>query len=124
MTRINCGVPVKELHNKHLLAEHREIVRIPNAVKSGKAKLDHIPSNFRLGAGHVKFFYDKLWYLQKRYIELYKECLRRGFLVQNYLTAFEDVPPDLFNDYAPTVSDAALVRARILERLIEMNKNK
>lgn len=122
MTRINCGIPVQELHNKHLLAEHREIVRIPNTITSGKAKIDNIPETFRLGTGHVKFFYNKLWYLQKRYIELYKECLRRGFLVQNYLTAFEDVPPDLFNDYVPTEQDNQIVRERILERLKQMKK--
>jgi hypothetical protein len=31
MTRINL-IPVEELTDQHLLAEHREIKRIPNAV--------------------------------------------------------------------------------------------
>jgi hypothetical protein len=33
MTRINTGIPPKELTDKHLLAEHREIKRIPNCIK-------------------------------------------------------------------------------------------
>jgi len=37
MTRINAGYSVRRLTDKHLLAEHREIKRIPNMVKSGKA---------------------------------------------------------------------------------------
>ena len=36
MTRINCGIPVEELTDKHLLAEAREIKRIPNNVSKGK----------------------------------------------------------------------------------------
>ena len=33
MTRINAGIPPKKLTNRHLLAEHREIKRIPNVIK-------------------------------------------------------------------------------------------
>ena len=33
MTRINVGILPKELSNKHLIAEHREIKRIPNCIK-------------------------------------------------------------------------------------------
>jgi hypothetical protein len=32
MTRVKL-VPVKELYDQHLLAEHREIKRIPNLIK-------------------------------------------------------------------------------------------
>ena len=34
---------------------------------------------FKLGIGHVKFFYNKLLYLKNRYISLYNECIKRGF---------------------------------------------
>lgn len=71
MTRINVGIPPRELTNKHLTAEHREIKRIPNAVKTGKAKMVGIPAQFTLGTGHVKFFYNKLGYLRQRYLELH-----------------------------------------------------
>jgi len=120
MTRINCGVAPRLLHNKHLLAEHREIVRIPNTIKSGKAQLVNIPTNFRLGAGHVKFFYNKLLYLKNRYIALHKECLRRGFNISDFSEAFEDLPSNLLHDYKPTAKDKAIIEERILERLKNM----
>jgi hypothetical protein len=39
MTRINL-IPVNELTDQHLLAEHREIKRIPNVILSGRYNLD------------------------------------------------------------------------------------
>ncbi len=117
MTRINCGIPVKELVDKHLLAEHREIKRIPNTIKSGKARVENIPEQFTLGKGHVKFFYDKLKYLNNRYLALYQECISRGFNVTAFHEAFQDLPPDLFNDYSPTEADRKIIRERIANRL-------
>ena len=75
MTRINSGIPSAELLDMHLLAEHREIKRIPNCIKKGRYCLTGIPSKFKMGTGHVKFFYDKLKYLHERYIELHRDCL-------------------------------------------------
>lgn len=124
MTRINVGVPVKELTNKHLIAEHREIKRIPNMVGSGRAKVVDIPKEFTLGTGHVKFFYNKLGYLQKRYIELYKECIERGFVVTNYENSWENIPKHLMNDYIPTKKDEELIRQRIQKRLNEASNNR
>ena len=57
MTRINVGIPPAELVNQHLLAEHREIKRIPNCVAKGKYNMDGMPERFKLGTGHVKFFF-------------------------------------------------------------------
>lgn len=61
MTRINL-VPVEELEDLHLVAEYREIMRLPNYLKksmSSKAgfKRSMIPKEFTLNTGHVKFFY-------------------------------------------------------------------
>jgi len=117
MTRINIGVPPRELTSKHLIAEHRELKRIPNAVRKGKCRLEGIPKQFTLGTGHVKFFYDKLGYLKQRYLELYRECLERGFNVQNYESAWEGVPDSLMNDYIPTELDIQIVKERIAERI-------
>lgn len=117
MTRINCGIPPKELTNKHLLAEHREIKRIPNAVKKGKVDLREIPSNFKLGKGHVKFFYDKLKYLHHRYRDIHDECLRRGFNVTCFEDAFRGLPDNLYNDYEPSKRDENIVRDRINDKL-------
>lgn len=116
MTRINVGVFPSELSDKHLLAEHREIKRIPNKVSSGKFKLDGIPGRFKLGTGHVKFFYDKLLYLRNRYESLYEECVRRGFNITYFGDAWNNVPGDLMNDYSATEDDRRIVMERIRER--------
>jgi hypothetical protein len=117
MTRINCGIPPAELVDKHLMAEHREIKRVPNCISKGKYNLEGQPKEFTLGTGHVKFFYDKLLYLKKRYEELYQECVKRGFRVTYYGSAWENVPKELMNDYKPTERDKKLIRERISERL-------
>lgn len=119
MTRINCGIPVQELTDKHLLAEHREIKRIPNCIKKGRYNLDGIPDKFTLGKGHVKFFYNKLRYLHERYLDLYCECVRRDFNVTDYREAFMDLPEKLYKGYIPTEDDRAIIRQRIKERLIK-----
>lgn len=114
MTRINV-VPVQELCDQHLLAEHRELTRIPNCVNSGKYSNDGIPSKYVLGIGHVKFFVDKLVWLRKRYDQLHQECTSRGFIVQY---KFPEVVP-LWNckDYIVTEEALQLNRDRIEARL-------
>lgn len=117
MTRINCGIKPKELTNEHLLAEHREIKRVPNCISKGKYNLKGQPEKFTLGTGHVKFFYDKLLYLQNRYEEIYAECIRREFNVTYYGGAWDGVPQELMGDYKPTEEDRVIIRERISERL-------
>ena len=117
MTRINVGVQPEELNDQHLIAEHREIKRIPNCVAKGKYNMEGIPDKFKLGTGHVKFFYDKLLYLKRRYDSLFDECRKRGFNVQNYSNAWRGSPRHLMNDYTPTDRDRAIIRQRIKEKL-------
>lgn len=117
MTRINVAIPPKELTTRHLIAEHREIKRIPNTIVSGRAKIKNIPEQFTLGQGHVKFFYNKLGYLRKRYEELYAECKNRGFKVTYYGQIWDNVPKELMNDYIPTKRDEEIIRQRIKEKL-------
>jgi len=117
VTRINIGIPVEELCKEHLLAEHREIKRIPNCIKKGRYSMKGQPKEFTLGEGHVKFFYDKLMYLYERYIELYDRCISVGLNVTAYHEAFYDLPKELFNNYIPTDRDREIVRERIAERI-------
>ena len=116
MTRINVGIPPAELVNQHLIAEHREIKRIPNCIAKGKYNMEGIPDKFKLGTGHVKFFYNKLLYLKNRYINLYNECIKRGFNVQNYIGAWDNVPQELMNDYKVEPNDIIIIKKRIDER--------
>lgn len=117
MTRINCGIPPAELCDKHLIAEHREIKRIPNCINKGRYSLSGQPKTFTLGTGHVKFFYDKMGYLYKRYVSLYDECKRRGFNVTDYKECWKGIPDELNKDYEPTDYDRKIIRERINERL-------
>lgn len=117
MTRVNLVSPF-DLCDQHLLAEHREITRIPNTILSGKAKVQNIPDRFCLGPGHVKFFYNKLRWLQYRYNDVHHVCLLRGFQVQYKFP--DSLPDELFNSWEPDAEDIELSRQRINERLSNM----
>lgn len=117
MTRINVAIPVEELNTRHLIAEHREIKRIPNNVAKGRYNIKSVPKEFTLGKGHMAFFYDKLLYLKNRYEEIYKECKRRNFNVAYYGNSWNDIPANLMNDYFPTKRDESIIRIRINEKL-------
>lgn len=116
MTRINL-IPVQFLKDQHLLAEHREIVRIPNLIKSWKYNLDWIPKEYTMWKWHVKFFYNKLKFLYKRYLDLFIECKYRWFNVQFYWLAFEQVPMELMNDFEYSSKDILISSKRIQEKI-------
>jgi len=116
MTRINAGIPPERLKDRHLLAEHREIKRIPNLVRQGRYNIANQPDRFCLGPGHVKFFYDKLGYLLARYQRIHQECLRRGFQVQDWSSAWDGVPGELMKGWSPPGGVAQILEERIRER--------
>lgn len=120
MTRINTGISAQELPDKLLLAELREIKRIPNVIKSGRYNMAGQPKEFTLGTGHVKFFYDKLEYLLERYNNLRWEALYRGFNVSDWRDAWDGVPPELMNNYIETSRDRQLLIERIHEKGFEL----
>lgn len=115
MTRINV-VPPSELCDQHLLAEHRELTRIPNLVVRGKFNLDGQPEDYKLGEGHVKFFFDKLGYLLDRYNAIHEECQARGFNV-TYRWPTEQLQQRFCNTYVPTQRAILDNQARIAERM-------
>lgn len=86
MTRINSAIPVRRLTDEHLLAEHREIKRLPSCYLKAKTSgaLQRIPKKFCLGTGHVTFFLDKFAFSMTRYMTIRKECEERGFNVPDY----------------------------------------
>ena len=116
MTRINL-VPPAELCDQHLLAEHRELTRIPNAVARGRFSLVGQPADYVLGTGHVRFFFDKLAFLQQRHRALHAECLARGFRVNDIWPAALPDDPSLWQDYVPTPAALQLNRQRLAERM-------
>jgi len=116
MTRINVGISPQELPDKLLLAEHREITRIPNALLSRRADLSKpIPKEFTLGRGHVRF-YDKIRFLHVRYELIYKECRQRGFHVGYRGVTFQMVEvniPACYGEYKVRPQDRVLLEERI-----------
>lgn len=125
MTRINV-VPVSELHDKHLLAEYRELPRVFGAAKKWHERggiIRDIPKSYRLGRGHVLFFYNKLLFCYSRQRQLVDECKRRGFNI-NHEPSPEliDAHRLLLGNYIPTQAALRINRERIADRLTTMRK--
>lgn len=116
MTRINAGIKPSQLIDQHLLAEYRELPRVLTlALKAANNK--PIPSEFTLGTGHVRFFYNKLMYLNLRYLSIVTELQQRNVqldndILYNVLSSFLDASSrgDLYNDYDDTICRPLLVR--------------
>jgi hypothetical protein len=112
MTRINC-IPPAELHDRHLLAEYRELPRVFALARP----VSDAPQHYALGKGHVKFFYDKLLYLANRQRQIIAECLHRGFNIQYRDVCTDGFDSRLMNDWQPDAQAMELNRQRIKERL-------
>lgn len=126
MTRINCIEPSR-LNQKALSGEWHEIPRVITLAKDAYWKgsdtfnktMKRVPPNYTMGTGHVLFFYTRLGYIVKRYIQLADECRNRGWNInqidQDDLLKF--VPKMLLNDWEP---DAHAIETN-MQRLIERN---
>lgn len=120
MTRINSGIPVQCLTDEHLLAEHREIKRLPDVIRRWENSIRRTPppSKFTLGKGHVLFFLYKQKFILERYIMIRLECERRGFNVTNYRCNWQNIPIVYFTEnYEPTQDDIELLKSRITDRI-------
>lgn len=128
MTRINT-VPPMCLSTPHLMAEYRELPRIFTAVikliEQDKTPADvDIPDSYRLGTGHVKFFYNKCSWLYNRYSSLVHELQHRGYsLNQIQVSSIMErctnkiSGTEWFGDYyEPSPEDMYLNMARLARR--------
>lgn len=118
MTRINVGIDTWKLPDELLLAELREIKRLPYFKRTLKDQTP--PPTFTLGKGHIKFFLPHLLFVKNRYQRLREEALRRGFDVIDFSQNFEGL--DLGTDYSPTETDRSLIIQRICQRVMESKK--
>jgi len=123
MTRVNV-VPPSELCNKHLMAEYREMPRLVGSLKKtlnrkGKPFCEsEISDEYKLGTGHVKFFYNKFKWLHDRHINITSELLKRGFNISNTdSNLFLRVDSKWYNDYCPTFNSLEINRKRIKDRM-------
>ena len=127
MTRINLVDPA-ELCDQHLIAEWRELTRIPNGIASGKFVIDLavIPKQYMVrtfdnpagGKGHVKFFFNKLGYLKTRYEAIREELAQRGMPQKSmWPVDFDFKALGLWRDYDPPPEATMLNRKRIAEMM-------
>lgn len=127
MTRINSALAPKWLTDQHLLAELRELPRIFTAVNKRIDKgqgFGDIPKEFTLGAGHVKFFYDKLYFLNYRFQDLMTEYTNRYNKKWKYNTlAIDDCIKTseyfLFRDHKCSSQEKQILIDRISTRITE-----
>lgn len=126
MTRINSDLDPRTLKRAHLLAEWREMPMVPAALKrslrtkNAKDILKSIPTSFTLNTGHVKFFYNKLGFLIRRFNRIADEMDRRGYGPdRSRIKAFEGFDSVWYGDWQPTIRDDALIIERINKRIAE-----
>lgn len=118
MTRINVLDP-SLLLDQHLLAEHRELKRIPNKILQGKAKtIKSEHTHYILGKGHETFFRTRLGYLYTRLHWIQCECRNRGLKVQDFsFYPYQFKGTGLWRSYTVTKEDLLLNIERIEERI-------
>ena len=121
MTRINVAIPPNKLYDQHLIAEIKEINQLVGqyfASLKSKKGIHGIPKNFTLNTGHVKFFYDKMYYLHNRFDLLCAEAKNRNY---NIVSKFpvDKIRPEHYNDYIEQEADGRIIMERILLRVSE-----
>lgn len=122
MTRINTISP-SDLTDEWLIAEFRELPRIVNELRKypNRFKLSDIPKQYTLGQGHVKFFRNKLLYLQKRHANIVSELDNRNVNFDKTITvSLDDLSPAIkmfgCNDWTPCEEDHSVLFSRLEER--------
>lgn len=130
MTRIDCA-PVEELSDSHLISNYKELPRAFGYIRRRLSKnlplVDKsTPTHYTMGEGHVKFFYNKFLWLKRRYREIHKEMIARGFrpsFEENYdIQDIMDLTWGTIESngrWEPNERDMEISRARIKERVSE-----
>ena len=128
MTRINI-IPPSELADQHLVAEYREIFMVGSSLQRSLVSphwvktLNNLPITFTLNTGHVKFFYNKGLYLEKRYNSIINEMKYRAMKPDpERVWKREQWPDELYNDWTPRSNDLNIIRERLQERINQKPK--
>lgn len=103
------------------MAEYRELPRLFKLMRAYHDRGgvgDDLPPTYRLGRGHVMFFYDKGGYLVRRQTHLIREMKRRGYRPQfdNPIELAHGIPDHLMKRWRPTEADQLINIARINDR--------
>jgi len=114
MVRINLIDP-RNLADQHLVAEYDEILMLVAHVRKYPFARD-VPEKYCLGKGHIRFFKNKLKYLEKRHELLKKEMKKRGFRAGKTVN-LKGLPKGLVNDWKPSGRDKKIIRKRIIQKI-------
>jgi deoxyribonuclease (pyrimidine dimer) len=114
MVRINLIDP-KALADQHLVAEYNEMLMLVGYVHK-YPDLSGIPHRYTLGTGHIRFFKDKLGYIQKRFARVKREMVSRGFRPTKELdlSGFGSCHT---RQWTPRKEDYHIIRRRLADRL-------
>jgi deoxyribonuclease (pyrimidine dimer) len=126
MTRINV-IPPDQLTDNFLRAEIFELPRLfPLVCKAAGKGNTVVPNTYRLGEGHMRFFYNKLTFLFKRFNALRNEAHKRGIPIVTdpavdpaYLAPQHygpEIPSWYWQDYEPTAEAIQLNLDRLAVR--------
>jgi deoxyribonuclease (pyrimidine dimer) len=125
MTRISIVDPIY-LADQHVFADIREGNRLGNLydsyinrIRKG-IKEEPLPEKFTLGKGHVRFFYNKGLFLEKRFNSLLEEYNKRG-RGKPYSFPFRNTWNENSKDYSdwkPNDADLKLIKSRLRERIM------
>ena len=130
MVRINLISP-RSLSDQHLIAEYNEILMLLGYVKKFPS-LDGLPERYSLGGGHIRFFKNKLKYLEKRHRAIVREMRKRNFSInRNFdlrLKAYVQVKDSdeyfrdqlssaHMGDWIPREEDIKIIKKRIIDKI-------
>lgn len=114
MTRINC-VDVESLTDQHLFAEFRELPRIFGVARF--LKPHEAVSTYRMGTGHMLFFYDRTLYLANRHKAIVRELRDRRYKL-NLRPPLRPIL-GLDHDWSPTLTDKEVNLERLRQKLAQ-----
>ena len=114
VVRINIISP-RKLADQHLLAENVEILMLASYAKNNPC-LDEIPKEYCLGKGHIKFFKDKIKYLELRHELIKIEMKNRGFKANKTISLVGFKKYQL-NTWNPTNKDFKIIKERIIWKI-------
>jgi deoxyribonuclease (pyrimidine dimer) len=114
MVRVNLVKPNK-LSDQHLIAEYDEILMLFAYIKKYPGIKD-VPLRYVLGKGHMKFFKDKVLYLNERHAQLKKEMMSRRFKAEKSLN-INLVSIKNRKSWKPKKEDIKIIKERILYKL-------
>jgi len=116
MVRINLINP-KYIADQHLIAEYNEILMLLGYVrKYPELNIKKIPTQYKLGKGHILFFKNKLKYLEKRFNVIKLEMRRRGFS-GNIKINLREFNRKLIHDWKPASSDKEVIKKRLIHKI-------